>query len=92
MITGVVFLDFTKAFDTVNHSILIQKLQRYGVAHSALQWFESYLSDRYQVTTVQQELSKPAHIPIGVAQESVLGPLMFLIYVNDLPTFFNKLM
>ena len=78
MVTSVVFLDFTKAFDAVNHHILIRKLQNYGVStYSASQWFESYLSGRYQVTTAQNELSKPAHIPIGVAQGSVLVSYFF---------------
>jgi hypothetical protein len=75
-----VFLDLSKAFDTVNHDILIKKLEFYGLADK---WFSSYLSNRRQFVCVDDILSDELTISCGVPQGSVLGPLLFLIYVND---------
>ena len=79
-----VFLDFSKAFDTVDHVILLQKLSVYGVRGNALSWFESYLKNRQQFVTYNGVLSDTKILQCGVPQGSILGPLLFLIYINDL--------
>lgn len=82
-LSGVIFLDLKKAFDTVNHDILIKKLQKLGVSGSTLQWFNSYLRGRTQRTVCGNEISEIKRISIGVPQGSILGPLLFLVYIND---------
>jgi len=87
-----IFLDFAKAFDTINHEILASKLEYYGIRGVAKDWFISYLSNRYQSVKIEQSISSKMPITCGVPQGSILGPLLFLIYINDIKQSSDKLM
>ena len=84
--TAVVYIDLKKAFDTVDHDILLRKLNFCGLKGKELSWFRSYLTDRRQCCKVNGQISATDSITCGVPQGSCLGPLLFLVYINDLPS------
>ena len=88
-LTGMVFLDLAKAFDTLDHTKMLQKLSNLGFSSSAVQWFNAYLSDRTQSIKVDNVLSDPLPIQYGVPQGSILGPLLFIIYINNISSVVN---
>ena len=85
-----IFLDFSKAFDTIDHDILLHKLSHYGIKDTTLSWFKSYLSNRTQFVQYKDIASTELTITTGVPQGSILGPLLFIIYINDISKVTNK--
>ena len=88
-VVGSLFVDISKAFDSLNHKILLGKLDSLGVSSQSLRWFKSYLSERKQSVVINGSVSDPRSIQLGVPQGSILGPLLFNIYINSLPNAIN---
>ena len=85
LFTGMILIDLQKAFDTINHDVLINKMKYIGFSEEAILWFKSYLSYRKFIVHINKAISEPGDLSCGVPQGSILGPLLFLLYINDMP-------
>ena len=85
LLTGMTLIDLQKAFDSINHQILLKKLETMGFSDKCIRWFWSYLYDRIFFIEIENQLSDFGKVSCGVLQGSILGPLLFLIYVNEMP-------
>ena len=85
LLTGMILIDLQKAFDTINHEILLKKLEAVSFSDQCIRWIRSYLCERIFFIEIENQLSDYGKVLCGVPQGSILGPLLFLIYVNDMP-------
>ena len=85
ILTGMILIDLQKSFDTINYEILLKKLEAIGFSNKCIRWFRSYLYERIFFIETENQLSDYGEVSCGVPQGSILGPLLLLVYVNDMP-------
>ena len=92
LLTGIVLIDLSKAFDTIDNGILLDKMNCLGFSNSMVAWFNQYLTNRSFIVNVGKEYSSPGNLSCGVPQGSILGPLLFLLYVNMIQAVSSELL